>query len=302
MNYLFNNLHQKVFYFINSENFFSGSKIFNYLAKLTAPRKERLGLVEKQNDLVKTMNYVAETNALREKNEELEQKLLNVNNVLDQFIYRASHDLRGPVASVLGLINLAQKESDTTVLKEYLDMEEQSVLKLDSLMKDIIQFSKNTHLGVNYEEVDFEHLVKVSLDNHAYFQGAALIKKTFEVNQKTSFTSDHYRIKIILDNLISNAIKYANYDSDKPVLDVSVEVNKRMATIVVSDNGVGITKDQEDKIFEMFYCGREDNTGSGLGLYIVQENIEKLGGNIIVHSLGSNGCQFEVTIPNPLAS
>ncbi len=262
-------------------------KVFKYITKPW-----------KKEELKETIEYALETYRLRVENRELLHKLTKTNSELDEFVYRASHDLRAPVASVLGLINLAKNERDVAKLKEYIALKEESVLKLDSLIRDIIQFSRNSHLRINTEQIDFEEIIKSSLDTYKNFQEAALIKKTYEINATVPFVSDKFRLEIILSNLISNSIRYTNLDQAKPVLDIKVEADEEKATICISDNGIGVAEDQKVKIFDMFYRGTEDNTGSGLGLYIVKETAEKLKGEITINSSLGNGCEFVVTIPN----
>jgi signal transduction histidine kinase len=262
-------------------------KVFRYITKPW-----------KKEELKQTIDYALEAYRLRLENKELLHKLSKTNKELDEFVYRASHDLRAPVASVLGLINLAKDESDLTKLREYLGLKEHSVLKLDGLIRDIIQFSRNSHLRINTDEINFEELIQKSLTSYEHFQSATQIKKSFEVNMKSPFVSDLFRLEIIIDNLISNSIRYAKLDVDQPFLELKVDVDKDKAVICVSDNGVGIDKEQKDKIFDMFYRGTDDNTGSGLGLYIVKETVDKLLGDIVVVSSPNEGCEFRVSIPN----
>lgn len=262
-------------------------KVFRYITKPW-----------KKEELQQTIDYALDAYRLRIENKELLHKLSKANGELDEFVYRASHDLRAPVASVLGLINLSKEEANIKKVKEYIDLKEVSVLKLDSLIRDIIQFSRNSHLRINTDEINFDEIIKESLESHKHFQAAAKIKKTFDINIKSPFSSDKFRLEIIMDNLISNAIRYANLDQDQPILNVSIETDPDNATICVSDNGVGIAEEQMEKIFEMFHRGTDDNTGSGLGLYIVKETVDKLDGKITVESSPKEGCKFRITVPN----
>lgn len=262
-------------------------KVFRYITKPW-----------KKEELQQTINYALESHRLRVENKELLHKLTKTNNELDEFVYRASHDLRAPVASLIGLINLAKEEWDVGKLKEYLQLKEKSVLKLDKFIKDIIQFSRNSHLRINADEINFEKLVKTSIENHKHFMESSMVKKHFEINVKFPFVSDKFRLEIILDNLISNSIRYANLEKDQPILNINIEANQQNTVIKVSDNGFGIADDQKARIFDMFYRGTDDNTGSGLGLYIVKETVDKLKGEISVSSSADNGCEFKVIIPN----
>lgn len=254
----------------------------------------------KKEELKQTINYALEAYRLRVENKELLHKLTKANAELDEFVYRASHDLRAPVSSVMGLINLAKEEWDITKLKEYLDLKEESILKLDKLIRNIVQFSRNSHLRINADEINFEELIKTSLDNHNHFMSSSRVKKHFDIQLKSPFISDKFRLEIILDNLISNAIRYANLDADEPSLNIRIEADQERCTLFVTDNGLGIAPDQKSKIFNMFYRGTDDNTGSGLGLYVVKETVDKLKGEITVNSENHKGCEFKVTIPNQI--
>ena len=262
-------------------------KVFRYITKPW-----------KKDELRQTIDYALEAYRLKSQNKELLERLKKANKELDEFVYRASHDLRAPIASILGLINLAKNESDPSKLREYLDMKEKSIHKLDHLLKDVIQFSRNSHLEVNTEDIDFEQLILSSFELHKYFEFAASVKKDYEIKGDEPFKSDKFRIEIILNNLISNAIRYSNLDANNPELYVGIEVGKDWATIKVKDNGVGIGPEQMDRIFDMFYRGIDDNTGSGLGLYIVKETIDKLSGRVYVNSELGKGSEFVVEIPN----
>lgn len=262
-------------------------KVFRYITKPW-----------KREELKQTIDYALEAYRLKSQNKELLERLKKANKELDEFVYRASHDLRAPIASILGLINLAKTETDLDQLKKYLELEEKSVNKLDHLLKDIIQFSRNTHLEVNSENIDFSTLINTVFEAHRFFEFSESIKKDFKINGDIAFNSDEFRLEIILNNLISNAIRYCDYKREDPNLFINVEVNKDWATITVKDNGIGIDEEQMDRIFDMFYRGIDDNTGSGLGLYIVKETVDKLSGRIYVNSKIGEGSEFVVEIPN----
>jgi signal transduction histidine kinase len=101
-----------------------------------------------------------------------------------------------------------------------------------------------------------------------------------------------------MKNLLSNAIKFSDRHKNKPYVKVSVLPGETEAKIVVSDNGVGIQEKYLGDIFKMFYRGNDTGTGTGLGLYIVKEVVEKLGGTISVESYPGTGSSFLVTVPN----
>ena len=124
------------------------------------------------------------------------------------------------------------------------------------------------------------------------------IEKLIKVSQKEPFFTDRRRLLVILNNLISNSIKYADYNNKQPYVQVTVKCNAQQAIISVKDNGIGMSKKVQGHVFEMFYRASSLGAGSGLGLYIVKDVVNKLKGNIQVESEQHKGSTFVVTIPN----
>ncbi|MEM8967122.1 MAG: HAMP domain-containing sensor histidine kinase [Bacteroidota bacterium] len=246
-------------------------------------------------------NQQALINKLKSTQDQLKTKnqaLTKVNKELDQFVYSVSHDLRAPIASVLGLIDLSMNEENVAMLKEYLQLKKKSLHKLDNFISELIDFSRNSRLGIQHNEIDWESLVETILEEQSHSEQAMKITKTVSVEQSTSFISDQKRLRIILQNLISNSIRYSNLNQEHPSLKVVVSANNQDAEIKVYDNGIGIQKEHLPRIFEMFFRAQENNVGSGLGLYIVKEAVEKIGGQIKVLSRFGEETIFTVTIPN----
>ncbi|MBG9378665.1 sensor histidine kinase [Panacibacter sp. DH6] len=234
-------------------------------------------------------------------NKEIEHKhieLKKINTELDSFVNRTSHDLRAPITSLLGIIMLAEQEQNPETMKKYLSMQEKTLKRMDSLIADIIDFSKNKRLDLELKDVEFEQIVHDSLEDHAYLNDSQKIAKIVRINQYEKFVSDPRRVSIIINNLISNAIKYADYSKLQPEIHVNVTVVDNVATLEVSDNGIGIEEKHLDKIFTLFYRVTNSATGSGLGLYIIKETVEKLGGYIIINSTKGDGTSIKVMLPN----
>ncbi len=234
---------------------------------------------------------------------ESEKKLLQqnatlrkVNSELDHFVYSVSHDLRAPLASVLGLINISRYEKDPEVLRHYLELKEKSIKKLDTYIQEIIDLSKNARLAVTREQVDFLKLIEDVYAEQHYDQASQKIHKLIDVEQQP-FTSDYKRLRVVLQNLVSNALRYANTDQPKPYVKVSAQILQDEARLTVEDNGVGIQQEHLHKVFDMFYRASQVSKGSGLGLYIVKETLEKLGGRISVDSQIGKGTKFTIIIP-----
>lgn len=225
------------------------------------------------------------------------QELTEVNNALDRFVYSASHDLRAPIASSLGLIDITMREDNVEIIKEYLRLQAKTLRKLDHFISDIIDYSRNTRLQLNFEEVDFENMVKNAFETYEYMDNASLISKTIHVKKKLPFISDKNRLNIILNNLLSNAIKYSNPYQENPKITVSIEINEEYANVIIEDNGLGIPEEHLEKIFDMFHRAHPEKKGSGLGLFIVQETVQKLNGSINVISKEGEGSTFTLTLP-----
>lgn len=240
-------------------------------------------------------------NELAVKNTEIEEKnaeLKKINAEMDAFVNRTSHDLRAPLTSVLGITRLAKQEPVSESIQKYLSMQEKTLIRMDSLISDIIDFSKNKRLDLELKEIDFEQMVKHSLEDHAFLYNAHQIEKKTDIKQYEKFVSDPRRVNIIINNLISNAIKYADLSKPIPEISVTISVADNMATIEVADNGIGIEEKHLDKIFTLFYRITNSTTGSGLGLYIIKETVEKLGGYVIINSRKGDGTTIKVMLPN----
>jgi PAS domain S-box-containing protein len=227
-----------------------------------------------------------------------ENDIMRTNFELDSFVYRASHDLRAPLRSVLGLINLARYEMDQNERNLYLGLVEKSVNKLDTFISDLTNFSRNSRLEVNVNKINFRQIIEDAFDNLKYMDNAERIKSYININEEEEFFSDPTRISIVMQNLISNAIKYQNTRIEDSYVKITIAVSKKLAEISVEDNGKGIREEYIDKIFNMFFRASQESYGSGLGLYIARQVVEKLGGNISVTSKLGSGSRFVIKLPN----
>jgi PAS domain S-box-containing protein len=228
---------------------------------------------------------------------ETEIELKKTNFELDSFVYRASHDLRAPLRSVLGLLNLIKMESNDEQKAVYAALAEKSINKLDSFILDLTNFSRNTRLEIQKERIDFEGIIAECIANLKYMENADRVKSILEFNTSEPYFSDPGRMSILFQNLLSNAIKYQRSYVESFVK-VKIETNSFGVYIEVEDNGKGISREYLDKIFEMFFRASEDSYGSGLGLYITKQVVEKLQGKITVESVFNEGTTFKVWLPH----
>jgi hypothetical protein len=233
-----------------------------------------------------------------------EDALRKVNFELDNFVYKASHDLRAPLLSILGLLNLSKMDYEGNY-KQYLELIERSVLKLDRFLHDLIHYSRNDRRELELSAIDFNRLIEDAETNNRFINQDITHKVRMQVlNQlNKEVVSDSMRLSIILNNLISNSFKY--HDPSKEVSYVQVllkETPTGGVYIEISDNGIGIQEEYLPKVFDMFFRASDQSTGSGLGLYIVKNAVEKLKGHIEVDSQYGKGTNMRVYLPDLTAS
>ncbi len=224
-------------------------------------------------------------------------KLVKANQELDRFVYSASHDLSAPLKSIMGLINIATLENKRTDLSNHLQHMKKSVNKLENVIKSLTQYSRNTGHEIRNQEFLLNALIDEVLEEilGPSRNNKIQIIRDFEQNQ--TLTSDYLRIKIVMTNLISNAIKYGNNGNSTTTIHISLSQTEKENIIIVKDNGMGIEEEHMDRIFDMFYRASTLSNGSGLGLYIVKETIEKLNGKIKVESNKDEFTEVVINLP-----
>lgn len=223
-------------------------------------------------------------------------KLHDTNEELDQFVYSVSHDLRAPITSVLGLLELCDSDRDN--LDKYLALQKKSIIKLDTFIGDILHYSRNSRMNLHPTPVNIETLIRDAFDSQAFSQHSENIDMKIKVEGTGMIVSDGFRIGVIFSNLISNAIRYRNTQQPVSFIHFEVDTQPDWVRISIKDNGIGISKEQLPRIFEMFYRGNSKVSGSGLGLYIVQEALKKINGTISITSKVNVGTEIVLQIPN----
>jgi PAS domain S-box-containing protein len=224
--------------------------------------------------------------------------LEKANAELDRFVYITSHDLKAPLLSIQGLINLAEISEDKEEVTHCLQLMKERVKGLENFISDIINYSRNVRSGIIKEEVNLKNIIKNILNELFYMQNVDKINFVVDVDPELMLLSDEKRLNVILKNLIFNAIKYHNYDQDIPEVIIQAQKLKNHIKINIKDNGEGIRQDAINNIFDMFYRASEKSTGSGLGLYIVKEMTTKLNGSIKVKSTHGKGSVFTLMLPD----
>jgi PAS domain S-box-containing protein len=227
----------------------------------------------------------------------VEEELKIRNGELDNFVYKVSHDLRAPLSSILGLVNLAKLPGNTDNPMDYIDIIGSKVEHLDHFIGDVLSHSKNLKMEISTAKVDFNRIIQQTFSDLNYLEGAKEMTRNVKVSG-IEFYSDPWRISEILRNLISNAVKYRRLENVASEINIKITIDHLRAEIIFADNGIGISEASLSKIFEMFYRATEQSDGSGIGLYIVKNAVEKLGGQIYVASRVGQGTRFNIILPN----
>jgi signal transduction histidine kinase len=233
-------------------------------------------------------------NKLMHQNNELEK----VNAELDQFVYSASHNLRAPLLSMKGLLSLISLE-DTAFEDRNRFMEEvyKSIERLDATIHDIIEYSKNARLDIAPQEIDILQIIHSTIEDLKFIDQSNV---AFDVKTdlNTTLFSDERRIRSIIHNIVSNSIKYADTAKTDRFLHITANSSASHCMLTFTDNGIGIPQENQERVFDMFYRGTSMRTGSGLGLYIVKEMLNKLGGHLQLTSQKGIGTSITLEIPN----
>lgn len=227
---------------------------------------------------------------------EQNEKLQLINAGLDKFVFNVTHDLRSPLASIMGLINLMDDESDPVQMKAYTLMIKESLEKQDRFINEMLTFIKSKHTGVSKGECSLSSIVDNVIAQNSYHNGGKRVNFYKEL-ELTQIQSDALKLQVILNNLVSNSIKYS--DARKPEQWVKVKSYRadEVAVIEVEDNGLGIRQKDQERIFDKFYMSGDNKKSSGIGLYLVKDAVTELNGKIEVRSEPGVCSKFRVIIP-----
>lgn len=245
--------------------------------------------------------YIWRTSLIRTKNTLLEEivtqrtsELEEANERLETFVYKASHDIKGPLKSIIGLTVVGQKDVQDENAKNYFDHILKSTRKLDNLLMDLLQITKVRKTTLQLEKINFNEMVASVLSSFENFPGYEKMKISIEIKENVPFYSDKKLLHSIIQNLIENPIKYLDTKKSPNILDIKISVTKKMTELIFTDNGVGISKESQKYIFDMFFKANENANGTGLGLYIVKTTVEKLQGSILLESEPGKGSTFTI--------
>lgn len=223
------------------------------------------------------------------------EKIMAATNELETYIYKSSHDLHAPLSSILGMINVSRLEAFEPKAVRYFDMIEREARKLDTVR---VEFIKAMHIkdAENFNEpVHINAVVGDILSSLKEEQGYSRMKFNINVAPDEKLVGNEFLMRMILENLIENAIQYQDYNRDHSTLRIELLRKAGYTDIIIEDNGVGIDPELHDKIFNMCYRASECTDGSGLGLYLVKKAVEKLDAKMSMRSSPGKGTQFTLS-------
>jgi PAS domain S-box-containing protein len=226
-----------------------------------------------------------------------EKDLLYKNRELDTFVYKASHDLKAPLASLRGLVTIAQDEITGDAAARYFPLIDRTITKMDDVLQGLLEVAWIKQGALDYQPIRLDDLLPTILRSIEHAPGFNTIKVEFDIPKRFEFVSDPKILNSVLQNLMHNAIKYHRDEGEDKFVKVIAQETPHHVLITVQDNGPGIPPAAQEKLFDMFFRASNKSKGSGLGLYIVKNSLEKMGASIKLQSEVGRGTEFIVRLP-----
>lgn len=220
-----------------------------------------------------------------------ELELVRARAAIEQFIYSCSHTMRGPLKSISGLVNLLKGSEGNPEISTayYLQFIESSVVKLESVLNELEQFLTNSNRDAKTRSIDIKVLIDEILSDFQKAISENKIEVELSVDQSAHLHADLNRLRIVLFHLINNAITYQDEHKPEKQIHISVRIDSRACVVNIRDNGIGMRQRIMSNMFDLFFRGSEKSTGAGIGLYVVNEVITRMGGTITVRSKPMKG-------------
>ena len=247
-----------------------------------------------KNAIINAADIFYTRQELKEKNE----KLRKANSEMNQFVYSLSHDLRGPLMSISGVSKLAKMEISDPVALEYFEMIDSATVKLDDFIYKMLDFYRSTKMDNKIVPIIYKEIIEQQLVAYQDKWNMENIDFQIQVEQEEEFFSDDAKIRVILNNLIGNAYKFQKDEGDPQKIDLKINVTDGVTLLKISDNGIGIEEKHQTDVFKLFHRATQKNVGSGLGLYMVKESVDQMGGKITLKSVVNVGTDIEISLPS----
>lgn len=254
---------------------------------------EKTEELESQRDMLNSAveELISKNKSLASTLEELTKR----KKELDQLIYRLSHDLKTPITSIIGVCQVMKLEGLPTNFYSHTDHIKKQGLELLNLLKSLSSFSDAVLEEINHQLFKPKEVLREVLSSLSADSVYDKVTFQFSYNGLEEFCSDREKVFLIFQNLIRNAMDFRRVDGES-LVKISLEVMNEKLTFICTDNGIGIPNEIQQRIFEMFYRGSEKSKGNGMGLYLVNELLKRLEGNIHLESIQGE-TSFIITIP-----
>ncbi|MGM0579680.1 MAG: ATP-binding protein [Bacteroidota bacterium] len=274
--------------------------------------QQRDDILEKNQELESSQEQIiAVNNKLQELNHALEarvekrtakikdtiRKLQQTNKDLDTFTYKTSHDLKGPISRIKGILALARFENPEAKTDKYLDLIEKTTKEMDILLGKLTQVHNIYNSKVEYKLIDIPTIFKEVMEKISPLVEQAKFKFQFDLKNENELKTDEKMLELILLNLLENALIYSDDEKAEQIIKLSTVRKENTFYLSIEDNGLGIPEKQLPRIFEMFYRGSEKSIGNGLGLYLVKVAVEKIGGKLKCETEEFEFTRFTIEFP-----
>ncbi len=232
--------------------------------------------------------FLLATDTLKQKNKELKT-----------FVYRVSHDLKGPLASITGLLELLEQEEESVeTFKYYMQLIKTSSQKLEKTLTGLLELGVSSNKGPAYSKINLKACIEDVANSFEGYPGRNQMDMLISVNNELEINTEEKTFRSVIQNLMENSIKYRKPEADDAVTKVSARKYRNGIKIKVKDNGQGMSRQVQSRAFDMFYRGNQGSEGSGLGLFIVKSNVERLGGEIRIKSQPGHGTEMWIYLPS----
>jgi signal transduction histidine kinase len=230
---------------------------------------------------------------LREKDLLLEK----VVGELDRFVYSASHDLRAPVSSMKGLLSLVKINSEVFTRDQVLNMMDESLDRLDVFISKLVEFSRNANEPLVMEPVNLNYIIRSILNEQEQHGNWPRVKVECSLPDSFTVCTDFNKVYSAISHVIKNSLDYCDVAKCSFLLSIKGHIERNVVTIEIIDNGIGIDKKFMPMVFQMFFRASMLSKGSGLGLYLAREAVNRLGGNITIKSELKLGTLVTIQFP-----
>lgn len=258
---------------------------------------ETQGQIEEMNEELQAFNLQLE-DMVKERTDKIQmttEALQIAKEELELFMYRVSHDFRGPLATLTGLAMVGKTETNDTAAHLFFSKTEHTAYKMGKMLDKLTMVNLISNKEIEQKSIDFDGLIEDIIDKISSEKAPVNVTISF---QDKDFFTDPDLLRVILFNLLENAFQFQKIAFQEHQVNIALEKQEDFVKVIVEDNGMGIPKEYQQKMFDMFFRASENSQGNGLGLYIVKKAVEKLQGEIVVESEVGSFARFMIMLPS----